>query len=46
VYAASQQQVRQVWVRGQQLIRDGVPTRLDAARILASAQIWGERLAR
>jgi len=46
VYAASQQQVRQVWVRGRQLIRDGVPTRLDAARILASAQIWGERLAR
>jgi 5-methylthioadenosine/S-adenosylhomocysteine deaminase len=46
VYAASQQQVRQVWVRGQQLIRDGLPTRLDAARILASAQTWGERLAR
>jgi 5-methylthioadenosine/S-adenosylhomocysteine deaminase len=46
VYAASQQQVRQVWVRGQQLIRDGLPTRLDAARVLASAQTWGERLAR
>lgn len=46
VYAASQGQVRQVWVRGRHLIRDGRPTRLDADRIIASARVWGERLAR
>lgn len=46
VYAASQQQVRQVWVRGRQLIRDGLPTGLDESRIIAAAQAWGERLSR
>jgi 5-methylthioadenosine/S-adenosylhomocysteine deaminase len=46
VYAASQQQVRQVWVRGRQVIRDGLPTRLDNGRIIAAAQLWGDRLAR
>ncbi|NCC26710.1 MAG: TRZ/ATZ family hydrolase [Gammaproteobacteria bacterium] len=46
VYAASQQQVRQVWVRGRQLLRDGLPTRLEEARIIAAAQEWGERLDR
>jgi 5-methylthioadenosine/S-adenosylhomocysteine deaminase len=45
VYAASQQQVRQVWVRGRQVIRDGMPTRLDNGRIIAAAQVWGDRLA-
>jgi 5-methylthioadenosine/S-adenosylhomocysteine deaminase len=46
VYAASQQQVRQVWVRGRHLLRDGLPTGLDNARIIAAAQTWGERLGR
>jgi 5-methylthioadenosine/S-adenosylhomocysteine deaminase len=46
VYAASQQQVREVWVRGRQLIRDGLPTGLDEARILGAAQTWGARLGR
>jgi 5-methylthioadenosine/S-adenosylhomocysteine deaminase len=46
VYAASQQQVRQVWVRGRQLLRDGLPTGLDNARIITAAQTWGERLGR
>ncbi|MCG6897807.1 MAG: TRZ/ATZ family hydrolase [Thiocapsa sp.] len=46
VYAASQQQVRQVWVRGQQVIRDGLPTRIDTTRTISSAQAWRERLAR
>ncbi|MBK1644360.1 N-ethylammeline chlorohydrolase [Thiocapsa imhoffii] len=45
VYAADQHQVRQVWIRGQQVLRDGQPTRLDAEQILASAQAWGKRLA-
>lgn len=46
VYAASQQQVRQVWVRGRHVIRDGLPTGLDNARIIAAAQTWGKRLGR
>ena len=44
VYAAGRHQVRQVWIQGRQVIRDGVPTRLDTAEIVAAAQVWGERL--
>lgn len=44
VYAAGRHQVRQVWIQGRQVIRDGVPTRLDTAEIVATAQVWGERL--
>ncbi|UHD17303.1 TRZ/ATZ family hydrolase [Thiocapsa bogorovii] len=46
VYAASQQQVRHVWVRGRHLLRDGLPTGLDNGRIIAAAQAWGDRLGR
>ncbi|NCA70405.1 MAG: TRZ/ATZ family hydrolase [Sphingobacteriia bacterium] len=45
VYTASRHQVRQVWVRGHQLIRDGLPTGLDSAGIIAAAQAWRDRLA-
>jgi 5-methylthioadenosine/S-adenosylhomocysteine deaminase len=45
VYTASRQQVRHVWVRGQQLIRDGLPTRLDTGKIIADTRVWQERLA-
>ncbi|MEY6432250.1 TRZ/ATZ family hydrolase [Thioalkalicoccus limnaeus] len=45
VYAAGRHQVRHVWVAGQQLIRDGQPTTLDAATILAEAQDWARRIA-
>ena len=45
VYAAGRHQVRQVWVQGRQLIRDGVPTSLDPQAVIAAAQTWGERLA-
>lgn len=45
VYAAGRHQVRQVWVRGRRLIRDGHPTSLHLAEILAEAQIWGRRIA-
>jgi 5-methylthioadenosine/S-adenosylhomocysteine deaminase len=41
VYAASQQQVREVWVRGRHLIRDGLPTGLDESRIIGAAQMGG-----
>jgi 5-methylthioadenosine/S-adenosylhomocysteine deaminase len=44
VYAAGRHQVRQVWVQGRQLIRDGVPFTLDPARVIAAARAWGERL--
>ena len=45
VYSAGRHQVRQVWVQGRQLIRDGVPTSLDQATIIAAAQAWAGRLA-
>ena len=45
VYAAGRHQVRQVWVRGRQLVRDGLPTTLDMAEVIAAATLWSERLA-
>jgi 5-methylthioadenosine/S-adenosylhomocysteine deaminase len=45
VYSAGRHQVRQVWVQGRQLIRDGVPTSLDPPTVIAAAQVWAERLA-
>lgn len=44
VYAAGRHQVRQVWVQGQHVIRDGVSMRLDATEVIASARTWGERI--
>ncbi len=44
VYAAGRHQVRQVWVQGQHVIRDGVSTRLDPTEVIASARTWGERI--
>ena len=44
VYAAGRHQVRQVWIRGRQLIRDGMPTSLDPESIAAAAQVWARRL--
>jgi len=45
VYAAGRDQVRQVWVAGRHLIRDGEPTTLDPAAILDEAREWGARIA-
>ena len=45
VYAAGRDQVRQVWVAGRQLIRDGEPTTLEPAAILEEARKWGARIA-
>ena len=45
VYAAGRDQVRQVWVAGRHLIRDGEPTTLDPAAILNDAREWGARIA-
>jgi len=45
VYAAARDQVRQVWVAGQHLIRDGEPMTPDPAAILDEAREWGVRIA-
>jgi len=45
VYAAGRDQVRQVWVAGRHLIRDGESTTLDAAAILGEAREWRARIA-
>lgn len=44
VYAAGRHQVRQVWIRGRQVIRDGVPTTLHVAEVLSEAQVWAGRI--
>ncbi|MTW20015.1 TRZ/ATZ family hydrolase [Allochromatium palmeri] len=44
VYAAGRHQVRQVWIQGQQVIRDGAPTTLHLAEVLSEAQVWGARI--
>lgn len=46
VYAASRDQVTDVWVAGQHLLEAGLPTLLDSAAILARATAWGEKLNR
>jgi len=44
VYATSRQQVRHVWVAGQQLLRDREPLRLDIEHIRHSTQKWQQRI--
>ena len=38
VYSAGRDDVRHVWVRGQQVVRDGALTRTDLAALLAQVQ--------
>jgi 5-methylthioadenosine/S-adenosylhomocysteine deaminase len=45
VYAASSEQVTDVWVAGRHLVTEGVPTRLDLDDIRARATAWQERVA-
>jgi 5-methylthioadenosine/S-adenosylhomocysteine deaminase len=45
VYAAGRDQVRQVWVAGRQVIRDGRPISLETDQILEEARDWGTRIA-
>jgi 5-methylthioadenosine/S-adenosylhomocysteine deaminase len=45
VYAAGRDQVKQVWVAGRQVIRDGRPTTLEEEQILEEARDWGRRIA-
>jgi 5-methylthioadenosine/S-adenosylhomocysteine deaminase len=44
VYAASSNQVSQVWVAGRQVIRDGQPLTLEPDAILAATRRWQERI--
>ena len=45
VYAASRDQVHDVWVAGRQLVRDGVALIPDREAILTQARDWGGRIA-
>ena len=44
VYAAGREQVSDVWVNGCRLLRERTLTRMDHARLLASAGQWQEKL--
>ncbi len=44
VYAASSHQVRQVWIGGRQVVRDGAVLTLDPDAIIKAARGWGERI--
>ena len=44
VYSAGRQDVTHVWIAGRELVRDRCCLTLDEAEILASAQLWRQRL--
>ncbi len=44
VYAAGREHVTDVWVAGEQLLRDGMLTRMEAANICRSADRWASRI--
>jgi 5-methylthioadenosine/S-adenosylhomocysteine deaminase len=44
VYAASREQVTDVWVAGEQLLRERQLTSLDLAEISSTAALWGTRI--
>ena len=44
VYAAGREQVSNVWVAGQHLLKDRVLTTLDEAAIVTKAQQWAEKI--
>jgi 5-methylthioadenosine/S-adenosylhomocysteine deaminase len=45
VYAASSHQVRHVWIRGRQVVRDGEALTMDPPAIIGAAREWGKRIA-
>ena len=44
VYAATRAHVRDVWVAGRRVVRDGTLETLDAAEVVAEAQLWRDRV--
>lgn len=44
VHVAGRDQVTDVWVAGERLVREGALTSLDSAALAASARMWQERL--
>jgi 5-methylthioadenosine/S-adenosylhomocysteine deaminase len=44
VYSAKASDVRDVWVDGKRLLRDGRPGTIDEAAVLAKARTWRERI--
>lgn len=46
VYAAGRHSIRDVWVAGKQLLKDGELTTLNSAVILEHARLWKEKLAK
>ena len=44
VYAAGREHVTDVWVGGEQLLRDGALTRMETATICRTADQWASRI--
>ncbi len=44
VYSSNRTQVTDVWVAGQQLVRNGQLTRMDESAIIAKAKTWREKI--
>ena len=44
VYAATRSHVREVWVAGRRVVRDGALETLDAAEVVNEAQAWRDRI--
>lgn len=44
IYATSRRQVREVWVAGEHLVREGRLQSADVASLMASAERWRERM--
>jgi 5-methylthioadenosine/S-adenosylhomocysteine deaminase len=44
IYSCSREQVRQVWIAGKQVLKDGLHTRIDTPRALALAKEWAAKI--
>ncbi len=44
VYSANRYDVSNVWVSGEQLLKNGSHTRLDEAELVSTAQAWAEKI--
>jgi 5-methylthioadenosine/S-adenosylhomocysteine deaminase len=44
VYSTSRNQVRHVWVAGQQLLKDNILTTIDDNEVLKKSRAWREKI--